>query len=239
MNSENYYEERQVLIDGVCKKFQLFIPRVSKPELAKLPTILFLHGSGERGSDNRSQLLEGLPYWLQTRPNFPALVVVPQAERNASWTQSSQLRVALAALTSTIKEFGSKRGGTYLTGISDGAIGSWKLAYEVPSKFAAIVTVCGAIHYAKNGRRHLIDCKPSLRGLENPYLSVARRLSDLKIWMFHGNLDDTVPIDESQKMFEAFRSIGVPARYTELRNAGHRCWDLAYATHDLWEWLLT
>ena len=46
-----------------------------------------LHGSGERGSDNRSQLSQGLPPWLVRHgKDFPALVVIPQAPADREWS---------------------------------------------------------------------------------------------------------------------------------------------------------
>ena len=52
------------------------------------PLVLFLHGAGEAGSDNREQLIY-LPTWLasaENRRQYPAFVVAPQCPTGMQWS---------------------------------------------------------------------------------------------------------------------------------------------------------
>jgi len=50
-------------------------------EKKEYPLVLFLHGAGERGNNNESQLIHGSDIFLNSRENFPAIVVFPQAQK--------------------------------------------------------------------------------------------------------------------------------------------------------------
>src|SRR5688572_12241475 len=54
----------------------------------KYPLVLFLHGAGERGSDNEKQLVHGAKLFLNdtVRRDFPAIVVFPQCKENSYWS---------------------------------------------------------------------------------------------------------------------------------------------------------
>ena len=39
-------------------------------------------------------------------------------------------------------------------------------------------------------------------------------------------------------MNEAMKALGGEVRYTEYPGVGHNCWDRAYATEELFTWLL-
>ncbi|MGH8027689.1 MAG: phospholipase, partial [Pseudoxanthomonas sp.] len=111
--------EREVTVQGVQRRYQVFVPATPASK-GKLPVILFLHGSGERGSDNKIQLDAGLgPYVRQHLKDFPALVVFPQVEEHGEW-MGANVEMALAAMEATTKEFDGDPERTYLTGLSMG-----------------------------------------------------------------------------------------------------------------------
>ncbi|WP_245949301.1 carboxylesterase family protein [Echinicola strongylocentroti] len=57
----------------------------------KYPMVLFLHGAGERGSDNEKQLSNGADLFLspENREQFPAIVVFPQCPMDKYWIDIS------------------------------------------------------------------------------------------------------------------------------------------------------
>lgn len=233
--SGGHFVARQVQVDGTWHRYQVFVPARSaypgKPAL-----VLFLHGSGERGSDNASQLKAGLgPYLKQHAADFPAVVVMPQVPDGEEWT-STNARVALAAQAAALDEFGADPDRVYLTGMSMGGYGTWEVALMDPDRFAALVPVCGAVHPNRPDR-------PSLRvtevdGVADPYADIARRLGGKPIWIFHGALDDVVPLQDDHRLVAAFKAQGTPVRYTELPQANHNAWDPTYADPAMWSWLL-
>jgi len=232
------FEARAVTLDGHPRYYQVFIPRGARAASAPLPVVLFLHGSGERGNDNQAQTEAGLgPYLRRHADNFPALVVLPQVPGDEEWSGDNN-RAALAALDATLAEFGADRQRQYLTGMSMGGYGSWNIALDDPTRFAAIVPVCGAV-LAPRAVRPALFVEP-VAGNADPYAAMAARLKATPIWMFHGALDDVVLPDDDRRLKAAFDRAGaVDVRYTEYPQGNHNAWDATYADAAMWEWLFT
>jgi predicted peptidase len=89
------------------------------------------------------------------------------------------------------------------------------LAAATPDRFAAIVPICG--------------------GGEPPW---AKRIAHLPVWVFHGAKDTSVPLERSEKMVDALKKEGGNVRFTVFPDAGHNSWTEAYATPELYQWLL-
>lgn len=230
------FVERGVEVGGTTHRYQVFVP-ASRAGGAKPPAILFLHGSGERGSDNNKQLEVGLgPYVRSRMQDFPAIVVFPQAPDDSEWTQDAG-RIAIAALDAAMREFDADPARTYLTGISMGGYGTWELALQSPQRFAALVPVCGGITVDWTNQRPQMQAK-SVIGASDPFAEAARRLRDVPVWIFHGAIDDAVPVLQSRRMDAALKAAGArDVRYTEFPGVNHFSWDPAYATPALWDWL--
>ena len=64
----------------------------------------------------------------------------------------------------------------------------------------------------------------------------AHRLSSLPIWAFHGEEDDIVPLSATLMMVEAVQAAGGDPRLSVYPR--HDSWTRAYATPELYEWLL-
>lgn len=229
--AEAGFLDRTVTVAGKPHPYKVYVPAGYEPG-RRLPVILFLHGSGERGSDNIAQTRVGLGPILERDPaRYPAIVVFPQAPLDARWAGSASA-IALAALGEIEREFYTDPDRVYLTGMSMGGSGAWYIAYRQPERFAALAIVCARIIPADERNAPIA---PSQNG--NVYASIAERLDDVPIWIFHGDADDIVPVGESREMFEALRAAGSSARYTELAGVNHNSWDPAYASPELAEWL--
>lgn len=226
------FVEREVAVDGRRHRYQVFVPAAGAAR-GKAPVVLFLHGSGERGNDNRSQLAVGLgPYVRAHAETFPAIVVFPQAPAESEWNQLAD--VVFAQLDAATREFGGDPDRSYLTGLSMGGYGVWELALRQRDRFAALVPVCGGLLHPR---------RPSMAvtGLEDeadPYAAVAQRLREMPVWIFHGARDESVPVGYSRQLDAALQAAGArDARYTEFPDADHNSWDATYATPELWTWL--
>src|SRR5947209_15962816 len=55
------------------------------PHEGKVPLVILLHGSGERGDDNAAQLRHGAPAFQKGQDKFPCYVVVPQCPNEQKW----------------------------------------------------------------------------------------------------------------------------------------------------------
>ena len=181
------------------------------------PVMLFLHGAGERGDDGARQTSVGIGPALKRFPwRYAAIIVMPQCPLAVQWSPPV-LEGALAALDTVLDSARVDERRVYLTGISMGGYGAFALAARYPSRFAALVPVCGWGDPA----------------------TMARPLARMPIWTFHGADDIIVPVTHSREMVAAIRAAGSDrVLYTEYRNVGHDSWDLAYADPELPAWML-
>lgn len=225
------FESRSVVVDGVRYPFQLLIP--TREIVGVAPLVVFLHGAGERGSDNSKQLT-WLPLAMAGEPmrdQFPCYLLAVQCPSEEKWVDvpwgdtdpspmpqspSRALRAVIAAMEQVERDKPIDRNRIYLTGLSMGGYGAWDLAMRMPSKFAACAPVCGG---------------------GDP--SQVARLRDLPIWIWHGDKDAAVPVVRSRQMAEALRAAGSKVRYSELPGVGHDSWRQAYAADGVIPWLLS
>ena len=127
---------------------------------ARYPLVLFLHGAGERGTDNQSQLIHGGPVFLDpnNREKYPAFVVFPQCPENKRWVEvdwsdpnphhqpkdpSVPMSLVLELLPSLEKSLPINPSRIYVIGLSMGGFGTWDIAARHPDWFAAAVPICG------------------------------------------------------------------------------------------------
>jgi predicted peptidase len=175
------------------------------------PLIVFLHGAGERGDDTKL-LKVGLPNLLETAKEYSFMLVAPQCPIDSWWTR--ELEELSIFLKDFLGRYNIDKKRVYLTGLSMGGDGTWRLAALQSKLFAAIVPICG------------IDKANS-----------ASKLKDIPIWAFHGANDDIVPVKESRKVVNAIKALGGNAKLTVYPDADHNAWDQAYKTKELYEWL--
>lgn len=224
--------DREVAVDGAVHRYQVYVPRGARPG-DRLPLILALHGAGERGIDGLLQTEVGLASAIRRFAHrYPAVVVFPQTPPGTVWHDRSA-RVAMAALDAAEREFGTDPDRVYLTGLSMGGNGSWYLAYHYPQRFAAMAVVCGFVAEL----RLSLPYPPIAPGAPDPYAAVAERARAIPTWIFHGDADPVVPVEESRRMAAALQALGAPVRYTELAGVGHNAWDPAYQGEALPAWL--
>jgi predicted peptidase len=223
--------DRTVELDGTNYRYQVFVP-ASYVSTQRWPVILFLHGAGERGSDGYIQTQIGLASAIrQNVARFPAIAVLPQSTKDSSWT-GTLARVALAALDQTMREYQTDPARVYLTGLSMGGNGTWYVAYRNPKRFAAIAPICGWVS------PQFWKVNPVVPADSGEHFSaLARQLRQVPTWIFHGEVDPVVPVDESRKAFAALQAAGAPVQYSEVPGTGHNSWDPAYGSPKFWAWL--
>jgi predicted peptidase len=237
---ETGFLDRIVSLHGAAYKYQVFIPDNWSPK-QKWPIILFLHGSGERGSDGLLPTDVGIAHAIrENRLRFPAIVVIPQCLSDHLWIHPEMEEMAMGALAAASKEFKGDPKRTYLTGLSMGGEGTWYLAVKFPGKFAAIVPICGGIMLSEHNRKLYPElAKDAYSEDPKSYAEVAQKLGKTPIWIFHGDVDDAVSPDNSRNMYHALKTAGGDAHYTEYPGVGHNSWDKAYAEPELLTWLFS
>lgn len=193
--------------------YLIALPEGYKAEGDAVPLILFLHGAGERGDDLNKVKMHGPPKMVEKGRDFGAIVVSPQCPAGSWWSDETDMLIAL--LDKIEKDYNVDKNRIYVTGLSMGGYGTFALCAKQPERFAAAVPICGG-------------------GL----LFDARRLSKLPMWVFHGEADNVVPVEESQRMVKyANERGGKLAKLTTYPGVGHNSWDKAYGDEAMWEWL--
>jgi predicted peptidase len=203
----------------------------------KYPLVMFLHGSGERGNDNESQLVHGSRLFLNeaNRKAFPAIVVFPQCPTSSSWVKINVDRSVepaklvldyktepewpLIAANELVKKIANEeavdRSRIYISGLSLGGFGTFESVFRYPDLYAAALPICGG-------------------GDTNSY---DKRVSKTAFWLFHGDADQAVNVALSREMAAKLKSLKVENRYTEYPGVQHNSWNNAFAEADYLKWM--
>lgn len=194
-------------------KYLLYLPDgYATDTLQKWPLLIFLHGSGESGTELAKVKVHGLPKLVEQGKKFPFIVVSPQAPPQKGW----QVEVLKSMLDDLKKKYRVDRDRIYLTGLSMGGYGAWNFSVKYPGELAAIAPVCGGGDAGE-----------------------VWKLRYMPVWCFHGAKDDAVPPSESQKMIDGLKRYNSNVRFTLYPDAGHNSWDTTYNNDSLYTWLLS
>ena len=170
--------ERDVTI-----RYLLFTPESYQPTGEKWPLLLFLHGYGESSDDNLDLVkTHGPAKIVSSRPDFPFVVITPQcppplrgdaAKPGAVRSQEAFRKIQRAwkpeeliqLVDNAIQHLNVDPNRVYVTGLSMGGYGTWRLACHVPRSL-------------RRGRSHLRRRRTRHNGKHpgpRPYLGISRR----------------------------------------------------------------
>ena len=158
-----FSHEKYIGKPGDTLNYRMLYP--DSDTLRKYPLVVFLHGSGERGSDNEAQLKWGVQNFAtdQGMKLHPAFVIAPQCPENMHWDNFSDRRskagmmlqpapsktmeLVVELIRQCIKKFPIDTNRIYITGLSMGGFGTFDAIERYPHLFAAAVPVCGGGRY--------------------------------------------------------------------------------------------
>jgi predicted peptidase len=201
-------------------KYLLFLPRGYDPNPSRRwPMILFLHGIGERGQDPWKVKAHGPPKVAEQLADFPFIVVSPQCPAGEWWSNETLTTL----LDEVIARHAVDADRVYLTGLSMGGFGAWSLALSSPNRFAAVAPICGG------GNWHTVMALDPNR---------AAALKSLPFWVFHGDKDASIGLEESERMVNALRKFGCDIKFTVYPGVGHDSWTETYNNPELYQWFL-
>jgi predicted peptidase len=180
-------------------------------EAKRWPLVIFLHGSGERGTDLQKVAKHGPPKLVEAGRAFPFILLSPQCPLN-QWYDLAALDLWLDQV---VRKYRVDADRIYLTGLSMGGYGTWGWALRSPERFAAIVPVCGGGEPGQGAK-----------------------LKSLPVWAFHGAKDPTVPVARTEEMIAAIKTAGGEPRVTIYPEAVHDSWTETYANDEVFTWML-
>ena len=195
--------------------------------VTQYPLVIFLHGSGERGNDNESQLKWGVKNFAtdHNMKLYPAIVIAPQCPTGMRWGNygddlvllpdpTKPMRLLRELINQAITTMPVDTNRIYITGLSMGGYGTFDAIARYPDLFAAAVPVCGGGDVSK-----------------------AESVAHIPMWIFHGALDEAVSPALSVSMAEALTAAGAKPGLTIYPEVGHFSWIGAYSDPMMMEWL--
>lgn len=217
--------------DGGELPYRLLSPKKIDPQ-AKYPLVIFFHGAGERGKDNRVQLVHGMNDFAsdEIMEKYPAFVAAPQCPDNMQWVDtpwsadshtmpenpSVPMQRAFELIDSLEKNLPIDASRIYVTGLSMGGFGAWDAIQRQPQRFAACVPVCGGGDAA-----------------------TVNSIKHVPVWAFHGDQDGAVKPKRSRDMIAALKAAGGSPKYTEYPGVGHDSWSATYRDPQMYAWLFS
>ncbi len=200
--------------------------------MRKYPLVVFLHGSGERGTDNDAQLKWGVMNFATDKMMalHPAFVIAPQCPPKIGWSNfrrsnnntqmellpqaSRPMELLIELIRQVIKNNNIDSNRIYITGLSMGGYGTYDAIERYPHLFAAAMPVCGGGD-----------------------TSLARTIAHIPMWIFHGSEDPAVNSINSLNMVEALTKAGAHPGFTQYPETGHFSWIAAYSDEQAMEWM--
>jgi len=199
--------------------YLIHVPQTAQQDpLNKQPLILYLHGAEERGDDIDQIKPVGLPDVVEREEDFPFITVSPQCPQDTWWVELTDALDAL--LVQVISKQPVDLNRIYLTGTGMGGFGTWYWASRYPDRFAAIAPVSGG--------------GPPYHGFPEKVCV----LKNVPVWAFHGEQDDTVPLEDAQTLVDTLKSCGGNVRFTIGPGSRHETWERTYANPDMYGWFL-
>ena len=183
----------------------------------RYPVVIWLHGSGQSGSDNEAQMSGPTKVFTseENQKERSCFVVAPQCpDASVGWNKEVANNL-MALLADLLDKLPIDERRVYLTGSSMGGFGTFNLAAKYPGVFAAAVPLCGG---------------------GDP--KTAEALKPVPLWVFHGDKDDMVPVERSRTIVKAIQDLGgTQVKYTELAGEGHGITGVVYAKPELHTWM--
>ena len=233
------FQKRSYVVGKDTLRYRILYPENYKPR-KKYPVVLFLHGSGERGSDNEAQLLHGGTLFASdsVRKIHKAIVIFPQCPRDSAWrymrvqrdaasmtgrafifldtVPTTAARLVKSLLDSLQRQKIADPKKMYIGGLSMGGFGTFGMLERYPGYFAAAFPICGGGNTSR-----------------------AAETAKTPVWIFHGDKDMSVDVQYSRTYFAALQQAGGEVRYNEYPGVGHNSWDNAFAERGLLPWVFS
>ncbi|MDQ7817225.1 MAG: dienelactone hydrolase family protein [Melioribacteraceae bacterium] len=210
---QKQFEKR---FEGIYKEevelnYLLYFPK-DYSEDKSFPLLLFLHGAGERGNDLNLVKKHGPSKLIEEGKDFPFVVASPQCPTDKRWNT----KALIALIDEIISNYKIDEDRIYVTGLSMGGNGTWRLATEIANRLAAIIPICG---------------------WGDPFDICS--IGNLPVWTFHGAKDFIVPVTSSQVLVDRLKYCKGNAKITIYPEAGHDSWTETYNNPEIYEWLLS
>ncbi|MDO5969434.1 prolyl oligopeptidase family serine peptidase [Flavivirga aquimarina] len=236
---DKLFEKKTFVQGSNTLQYRIMFPK-DFDESKQYPLVLFLHGAGERGNNNETQLVHGSTLFAneKNRNDFPAIVIFPQCPKDDYWSNvkvvhskkgvekfkyqkrgkpTKSMELVLKLIDDMLDKPYVKKSQIYVGGLSMGGMGTFDILKRRPNMFAAAFPICGG---------------------GNPK-SVKKYANNVSFWVFHGGKDDVVHPYFSLNMVTALQAKEADVKLTYFENSNHNSWDATFAEPKLLPWLFS
>ena len=209
--------------------YLLYLPPGYEADAAKTwPLMLFLCGSGERGTDVY-RFAKNAPFLVVSeKEELPFIIVAPMLNLTYEFRSFPEAYLD-GVMDEVLADYRVDQKRVYMTGLSMGGEATYRYALHRPELFAAIAPLGG------------FDARYSPIGRQQGFVSsnlAFDRLKDVPVWAIHGEDDIIVPLAADQATADAIKRAGGNVRFSVLANHDHDVWTDTYADPAFYAWLL-
>lgn len=186
-------------VDGSEQRYALWVPHSYTPD-KNYPLIVALHGT-----DADEKMIPEQCFEMPVRGFREDVIFISPFCRGDLFYRGAAEADLWAAIKAVKSEYKIDSKRHYLTGLSMGGYGTWRLGALYPQYWAAIAPICGG------GEAWM-----------------AAALAKMPVWCVHGDEDEQVPVENSRYLVEALKQMNPKVRYDELSGWGHNSWEWLY-----------
>lgn len=232
--AQDAYKANAFIVGDDTLRYREIVPE--RADKAKFPMLVFLHGAGERGTDNQKQLTHGAQMFLSPHnvKKYQAYIVFPQCPEDAYWAYDERpasfaaedmpileeptkyIKMVRGLVSKYINEGKVDANQVYIVGLSMGAMAVYDLAIRYPSMWAAAVAICGTVNVDR--------------------LEAAK---DVRFRIYHGDADPVVPVEASRQAYYKLKKLNATVEYFEYPGVGHGSWVNAFQEKDFLKWIFS
>jgi len=237
-------KEVHIASDGTQLPYRIYVPDDYNPE-KQYSFLLFLHGAGNRGTDNNSQVSqntglidriingETVEYNGQKLDSSKEFIIVaPQCAPEKQWVDTPWGKTPDPSYN--LDEIPQSQ---YMTAVVE-LIGKMQSTYNLDS---ARMYITG-LSMGGFGTWDLITRYPDLFAAAIPMggagdVSKANIIKNTPVWTFHQLQDPTVVAEGTLSMVKALTEVGAEVKFTPYFDGKHNAWTKGYAEPDMLQWL--
>ena len=214
--------------------YRLFEPKALKDK--KYPLLIYLHPSGQEGSDNKRQISSLVFEWAknESQTRFPCYIIAPQCPAGLEWVdkgpmkppfkhyiqddhpEGEEMKLIVEVIKNMVHIYPIDPDRIYAIGYSMGATGCWDILSRHPDLFTASVISSGVSDTSK-----------------------AHKLINIPIWAFSGENDNVAPAQLNKTMVESINHLGGNAKLTLFKGEGHDIGYISFKYPGVKQWLFS
>jgi poly(3-hydroxybutyrate) depolymerase len=210
--------------------YSIFVPESYDPRQPD-ELVISLHGGSSNHNVwlaiNLGNRIAVEDYWASHRKRFravrkpDAIVAAPDGLGQVRWRWMGEQDV-LDVIEDVRRNYNIDDDKIFITGLSNGGIGSYTIGLKHAWRFAAVLPLAGVTdwirHHEAAGR--LRPCERNVLEAESA-IAYAENAANTHLRFYHGAKDPGFSVDQARRLARKLEKLGLKFRYFELGNRGH------------------